>query len=115
MSRVGTKWAWKTSVSPPSRKLLLLCLCEMANDSGELTASQARLSKATGITRSVLILHLNALIDDGLVMRQAHYRQNGRRAVNTYYVGFSKMFRFIKAKQQEEKALEGLEVEHAIY
>ncbi len=114
MSHKALKWALKRRVVPPHRALLLIHLAGMSNDSGEVNASQDRIAKASGVSRRAVIDHLNALVDDGLVIRQAHYRKNGRRAVNTYFLGYSNLFKYIQQHQKEVEAQELAEANHAL-
>ncbi len=104
MSRTAYRWAWNTPVTPAGRKLILLYLASNSNDSGECNLTVREIVKATGVSRRVAISHLNALIDDGLVKRQAQYRKDGSQSENTYYLAFGNPFKHIRQSETREFA-----------
>jgi DNA-binding transcriptional regulator GbsR (MarR family) len=104
VSRAGLTWAKRQLVSPHGRKFVLFVLADAANESGEANLTVKQIMAITGISRRVVISHLNALIDDGLVKRQAQFRKDGSQAGNTFYLAFGNPFKYIR--QSEAKELE---------
>ena len=76
--------AWDMSL-PMGQKMLLLALCDHANDEGVCYPSQERLATKCSMARRTVVSHLQWLEEHGLVSKER--RQNTqRRKTDLYYI-----------------------------
>ena len=69
-----------------SGKLLYLVLDELADDDGEITIPQRKISSALNIAKGTVSRNLRRLRDVGYIDIHATYHNDGGRAANKYIV-----------------------------
>jgi DNA-binding MarR family transcriptional regulator len=106
MNSKAVKWAWKQPIENQTTRIVLLTLAFLSNNTGAIEASQNRIMKEARLGRRALIKHLNTLEYDGYIFRRKNYRQNGRRAVNTYYLSYGGSSRHLAKDSAEAKLAE---------
>ena len=68
MSRKANDWAWELSIKPASLKLLLLSLCDRADEYFCCYPSIRRLVADTGLDQKTISSHMNKLIMHGIIV-----------------------------------------------
>ena len=76
---------WKADYGDPSRKLVMLCLADMANKDGVCWPSVATIAKRCNLTKSPILRHLKALQDSGHITI-THQFKDGSKTSNRYQV-----------------------------
>lgn len=76
-------YAFDARVDNPLRKLVLLKLCDNANDSGECWPSFQHIADQCEISRRSAINHIQALIDNGFLISESRFRA-GEQTTNMY-------------------------------
>lgn len=83
-------YAFDARVNNPLRKLVLLKLCDNANDDGECWPSFQHIADQCEISRSSAIRHIHSLIEDGYLSSEARFK-NGDQTSNMYLISKSKL------------------------
>ena len=78
-------YAFDARVNNPLRKLVLLKLCDNANDSGECWPSFQHIADQCEISRRSAINHIQALIDCGILVSEARFK-SGEQTTNMYKI-----------------------------
>lgn len=78
-------YAFDARVNNPLRKLVLLKLCDNANDSGECWPSFQHIADQCEISRRSAINHIQALIDCGFLVSEARFK-SGEQTTNMYKI-----------------------------
>lgn len=83
-------YAFDARVNNPLRKLVLLKLCDNANDSGECWPSFSHIADQCEISRRSAINHIQALIADGYLSSEARFK-SGEQTSNMYLISKVKL------------------------
>jgi len=83
-------YAFDARVNNPLRKLVLLKLCDNANDDGECWPSFATIARQCEMSRSSAIRHIQSLVDDGFLSVEPRYKQ-GEQTSNMYQLNKKKL------------------------
>lgn len=83
-------YAFDARVNNPLRKLVLLKLCDNANDSGECWPSFQHIADQCEISRRSAINHIQALIDCGILVSEARFK-SGEQTTNMYKISKEKL------------------------
>lgn len=83
-------YAFDARVNNPLRKLVLLKLCDNANDDGECWPSFNTISRQCEMSRSSAIRHIQALIDDGFLSSEPRFKK-GEQTSNMYQINKKKL------------------------
>ena len=83
MSRAANDWAWSLNIKPASLKLLLLSLCDRADEEHCCFPSLKRLVADTGLDQKTISSHMTKLISLG-VMEDTGERKGATRRVKVY-------------------------------
>jgi DNA-binding transcriptional MocR family regulator len=78
MSFDAIRWSWTVPRLTPTQRLVLLAICDAANNSGECWPSQACLAEKTGLTDRSVRSALKALEERGLLSRKYRANNSGR-------------------------------------
>lgn len=81
--------AMDVKVGNPLRKLVLLKLCDNANDQGECWPSFQHIADQCEISKRSAINHVQALQDEGFLMVKPRFRE-GEKISNLYFIDLSK-------------------------
>lgn len=84
MSIEAINWAFKQDVIPASKKLVLLCLADFADDYGICWPRSKTIIKKTGVTKSTLFRVLKDLEKEGLIERGNRPSGDGSFLANVY-------------------------------
>jgi hypothetical protein len=84
MSIQAMTWAWSQVVGSPTRKLLLQCLANYADENGVCWPSQRRISADTELGESATRYALKRLETDGYLKRQPQTRKDGSRTSDRF-------------------------------
>ncbi len=76
--------AMSAKVGNPSRKLVLLKLCDNANDKGECWPSLQHIADQCEISRRTAINHIQSLADDGFLEVQNRFKNNEQ--ISNFYI-----------------------------
>jgi len=76
---------WEKDYGDPSRKLVMLCLADMANNAGVCWPSMATIAKRCSLTRSPVLRHLKALAEAGHITI-THQFKDGSKTSNRYQI-----------------------------
>lgn len=93
--------AFDARVSNPLRKLVLLKLCDHANEKGQCWPSFNYIADQCEISRRSAITHIQALIEDGYLTSESRFK-DGEQTTNMYTVSHSRLI-----KSMENAALGG--------
>lgn len=100
------KWAWQQPIEPAMRKLVLLAVAYLADNEGVCIASRRRIMKATGASMRSVIDHIAALEESGDLVKLSRRKQNGKQAVNAYYLASGpKYYEALYEKERLEESL----------
>jgi hypothetical protein len=83
-------WAWSQVVGSPTRKLLLQCLANYADENGVCWPSQRRISADTELGESATRYALKRLEADGYLKRQPQTRKDGSRTSDRFTLQLDK-------------------------
>jgi hypothetical protein len=83
-------YAFDARVNNPLRKLVLLKLCDNANDDGECWPSFGTVAAQCEMSRSSAIRHVQALIDDGFMSAHSRFK-DGEQTSNMYKISKAKL------------------------
>lgn len=83
-------YAFDARVNNPLRKLVLLKLCDNANDDGECWPSFGTIAAQCEMSRRSAINHVNALIEDGFLVASPRFK-SGEQTSNMYTVSKTKL------------------------
>ena len=78
--------ALETKVGSTASKMVLIKLCDQANDDGECWPSITSIARHCEMSRRSVINHLNKLADDGFIERSHRADKSGRTTSNTYRI-----------------------------
>ena len=78
MSAKATFWAWEQSVKNSTQKLVLLKLCDSANDNNVCWPSQSKIASDCGLSRSAVLNNLKALEDQGFITSTDRFNEKGK-------------------------------------
>ena len=70
----------------PCAKLVYLVLDDLADENGDVTVSQRKISDALRISRSAIRRNIRRLRDGGYITVQEQYHDDGGRAANKYHI-----------------------------
>lgn len=85
MSLRASAWAWKAQAPTPGHKLVLVALCDHANDDGECFPSIQTLAEKTGYSVRTVRAYIAELAGVGLVDKhRRHRRPDGTLGTWTY-------------------------------
>lgn len=76
--------AMSAKVGNPARKLVLLKLCDNANDKGECWPSLQHIADQCEISRRTAINHVQALADDGFLVVENRFKNNEQ--ISNFYI-----------------------------
>ena len=94
--------AFKTPYKP-TPKVVLLTLCDNANDQGECYPSLKTLSKKSSVGSSNLNYVLNTLETIGLFSREKRKRENGSNTSTLYRINLSKLVTVAHSRGEDRK------------
>ena len=86
--------AFDARVSNPLRKLVLLKLCDHANEKGQCWPSFSYIADQCEISRRSAITHIQALIEDGYLSSESRFK-DGEQTTNMYTVSISRLIKNI--------------------
>lgn len=86
--------AFDARVSNPLRKLVLLKLCDHANDKGQCWPSFSYIADQCEISRRSAINHVQALIEDGYLSSASRFK-DGEQTTNMYTVSIARLIKNI--------------------
>lgn len=83
-------YAFDARVNNPLRKLVLLKLCDNANDDGECWPSFQHIADQCEISRRSAINHIQALVADGYLESESRFK-SGEQTTNMYTISKTKL------------------------
>lgn len=86
--------AFDARVSNPLRKLVLLKLCDHANEKGQCWPSFSYIADQCEISRRSAINHVQALIEDGYLSSSSRFK-DGEQTTNMYTVSMARLIKNI--------------------
>lgn len=101
MSMKLTAMAMDVRVGNPLRKLVLLKLCDNANDRGECFPSVQYIADQCEISRRSVVNHINSLIEMGFLQRRSRY-QKAEQISNFYVIDLSGKQRILRTQVDKE-------------
>lgn len=86
MSVEALSWAFQQDVQPAAKKLVLLALANRADEDGCCYPGYNRLASQCSLDRRTVIRQIDALIEDGLILKKDRVRENGSTTSNMYQI-----------------------------
>lgn len=86
--------AFDARVSNPLRKLVLLKLCDHANEKGQCWPSFSYIADQCEISRRSAINHIQTLIEDGYLSSESRFK-DGEQTTNMYTISISRLIKNI--------------------
>jgi hypothetical protein len=82
-------WAFNQDVTPAAKKLVLIALCDNADQHGICFPSFTHIEKKTSLSRRAVISHIQALEEEGLLCKAPRFRKNASHSTNAYKLPIS--------------------------
>ena len=86
MSLRAITWAWSLDIKNPTRKLVLMALCDHVDEEGLCWPSVKLIAERSGCKRRTVQRHLRDLEQAGIIEAIPHYRDDGSQTSNRYRV-----------------------------
>lgn len=86
MSVEALSWAFQQDIRPAAKKLVLLALSNRADEDGFCYPGYKRLASQCSLDRVTVIRQIEALIEDGIILKKDRVRENGSTTSNMYQI-----------------------------